>query len=448
MLTPEEVAAWRPEPWRAAAGNELRSARTRMEDAGQWHPEQLLGRRWSIGCVALEVTQRCNLDCTLCYLSDMSEAVHDVPLPELFRRIDAIAATYGPGTGVQVTGGDPTLRRPADLVAIVAHLRERGLRPTLMTNGIRASRALLAMLAEAGLRDVAFHVDTTQQRPGFDTEVALNTIREDYIHRTRGLPLTVFFNTTVHDGNFLDIPDLVRFFVAHSDAVKVASFQLQADTGRGVAGGRIACISRDSVAGKIAEGAGSPVQFVSGIGHRACNAYAVTLVAAGRAHCITDDAALTTQVLGATAALPFDHTPIVRRVSRLLRWGLRHPDFLRCGGVWGLRKLWRMRRDLLAARGRVHRLGFFIHDFMDACHLEADRVAACAFMVATADGPVCMCLHNAHRDTFITRPFQVNAEPGERLWDPLTGSGAPRKHVPPKGRRKQSGARQNLWPHS
>jgi molybdenum cofactor biosynthesis enzyme MoaA len=409
-----------------------------MEEAGQWHADQLLGRRWSIGCVALEVTQRCNLDCTLCYLSDMSEAVHDVPLPELFRRIDAIAATYGPGTGVQVTGGDPTLRRPVDLVAIVAHLRERGLRPTLMTNGIKASRSLLAMLAEAGLRDVAFHVDTTQRRPGFGTESALNAIRQDYINRARGLPLTVFFNTTVHAGNFREIPNLVRFFVAHGGAISVASFQLQADTGRGVAGGRATCITRDTVAAKIAEGLRTPVRFLSGIGHHACNAYAATLVAAGHAHCITDDAVLTAHALSATAAQPFDHTPMLRRAGRLLRWGLKHPDFLRRGGAWALRTLWRMRRDLLTSGGQVHRLGFFIHDFMDACHLEPDRVAACAFMVATAEGPVSMCLHNARRDSFITQSFQLEGQSETRLWDPLTGTVGPRRHIPPKGRRKRS----------
>lgn len=318
MLGSKEFAAWRPDPSRARGGDALRAARTRMERAGQWHPNQLLGRRWSIGCVALEVTQRCNLDCTLCYLSELSEAVHDVPLAELFRRIDAIAATYGPGTGVQVTGGDPTLRRPADLVALVGHLRLRALRPTLMTNGIKATRTLLATLAAAGLRDVAFHVDTTQKRPGFSSEAALNAVREDYLLRTRGLPLTVFFNTTVHDGNFDELPELVRFFVTHSDMVRVASFQLQAETGRGVAGRRSIDISRDSVAAKVAEGAGTPMPFISGIGHRGCNAYAVTLVAGGRVHCVTDDAALTSQALDATAALPFDHTPALRRIGSLL----------------------------------------------------------------------------------------------------------------------------------
>jgi MoaA/NifB/PqqE/SkfB family radical SAM enzyme len=88
-----------------------------------------MGRRWSIGCVALEITQRCNLDCTLCYLSDHSEAVQDLPLEAVFRRIDSIRAHYGADTDVQITGGDPTLRRRDELVAIVRRVRERGMRP-------------------------------------------------------------------------------------------------------------------------------------------------------------------------------------------------------------------------------------------------------------------------------------------------------------------------------
>src|SRR6266496_4038251 len=121
---------------------------------------QVLGRRSTIGCVALEITQRCNLDCTLCYLSESSETVHDAPLDALFRRIDRISELYGPGVGVQVTGGDPTLRKRAELVAIVRRISERGLRPSLFTNGIKATRGLLTELTEAGLFDVACHVDT------------------------------------------------------------------------------------------------------------------------------------------------------------------------------------------------------------------------------------------------------------------------------------------------
>ncbi|MFM9967801.1 MAG: radical SAM protein, partial [Burkholderiales bacterium] len=98
------------EPDRGAGADHapLASARQRMRDAGLWNDAQHLGRRFAIGCVALEITQRCNLDCTLCYLSESSEALKDLPIEEIYRRIDMIRSQYGPGTDVQITGGEPT----------------------------------------------------------------------------------------------------------------------------------------------------------------------------------------------------------------------------------------------------------------------------------------------------------------------------------------------------
>ena len=165
-------------------------------------PNQYLGNRKSIGCVALEITQRCNLDCTLCYLSEHSEDVRDLPLAEIYKRIDQIVERFGVGTNIQVTGGDPTLRDHDELVAIVRRIRQRGMNPTLFTNGILASRKLLGRLAEAGLCDVAFHVDTTQERKRngqmITDEADLNKTREQYLERAKGLPLKVIFNTTAH----------------------------------------------------------------------------------------------------------------------------------------------------------------------------------------------------------------------------------------------------------
>jgi 7,8-dihydro-6-hydroxymethylpterin dimethyltransferase len=161
--------------------------RRRLQDIGGWTPEQIAGKRWNIGCVALEITQRCNLDCTLCYLSDASEAVKDVPLQEVFRRIEMIYQHYGENTDVQVTGGDPTLRNQAELVQIVQRITARGMRASLFTNGIRATRVLLAALSEAGLTDVAFHVDLTQQRKGYGSETELNVVREHYYRTRAGL---------------------------------------------------------------------------------------------------------------------------------------------------------------------------------------------------------------------------------------------------------------------
>ena len=75
--------------------NALENTRKRM---GQFFKgNQILGRKGTIGCVSLEITQRCNLDCSLCYLSESSALVNDMPIEELYRRLDEIFNVYGPG---------------------------------------------------------------------------------------------------------------------------------------------------------------------------------------------------------------------------------------------------------------------------------------------------------------------------------------------------------------
>jgi molybdenum cofactor biosynthesis enzyme MoaA len=393
-----------------------------MRATGQWHQGQAMGRRWPIGCVALEVTQRCNLDCSLCYLSEHSEAVRDIPLGELFRRIDAIARLYGPDTDVQVTGGDPTLRKRSELVDIVARIRGRGMRASLFTNGVRLKRGLLEELIDAGLVDVAFHVDMTQGRRGYGSEADLNAVRLDYINRARGLPVSVFFNTTVFNGNLSEIADIAAFFVRHSDVVRLASFQLQADTGRGTERARNARITMDQVARWIETGAGARVTFDAvNAGHAGCNRYAMTLVVNGAVHDLFDDRRFIARALAQTADLKFDRTRPLRALGALAGWFIRNPQIWPVGSRWVLGKARVMSRDLVAARGRAHKLSFFIHDFMDACRLEKDRVEACVFMAATADGPVSMCLHNAKRDAFILRPVKLPGDGRTRFWHPLTG---------------------------
>ena len=81
-----------------------------------------------------------------------------------------------------------------------------------------------------------------------------------------------------------------------------------------------------------------------------------------------------------------------------------------------------MKRDLVAAHGRVNKLSFLVHNFMDACSLEKERLDACVFMAATKDGPVSMCLHNALRDNFILDPVPHQKPDGEWYWNPLSGA--------------------------
>ena len=401
--------------------------RQALERQGLFTPHQTATRRWPIGCISLEVTQRCNLDCTLCYLSEHSEAVRDVPLEELFRRIDRIAERYGPNTDVQISGGDPTLRDHDELVQITAYIKLRGLRSSLFTNGILASRVLLVRLRDAGLSDVAFHVDLTQERAGYNSEADLNVLRLQYIERARGLNLSIFFNTTIFDGNANDVPMLARFFSEHSDAVQLVSFQMQAATGRGTLGERPDALTQPNMMQWIERGARTPLNWDALIGgHPSCNRYATALVMdrgeKAKAYDLFADGAFIARVMRETA-----HVPIMRGrpVRAALAWAaavLARPSLALAGLRWLFALLWQARAQIFALRS-ARKISFFIHNFMDAKQLESDRIEACVFMVATSDPDaqafLPMCEFNARRDEFLLRPVMLaDGTP----WQPLPSS--------------------------
>ncbi len=133
-----------------------------------------MGRCWAVGCVALEVTQRCNLDSTLCDLSESSEAVKDMPLAELIRRIGMIREHYGPGTDVQITGGEPTLKRRGELVEVVRHARAA----TFEAERDREARAFLGDERNVGVD----HARRAVQLPEI-----LDFFREDFLAKAPSL---------------------------------------------------------------------------------------------------------------------------------------------------------------------------------------------------------------------------------------------------------------------
>ncbi|MFA5983015.1 MAG: radical SAM protein [Methylococcaceae bacterium] len=401
-LSPTEIQALQPEVLAEQPIDAMAKTQQRLKDVGHWHKGQIAGRRWAVCSVSLEITQRCNLDCTLCYLSEHSEAVKDVPLSELFRRIDSIFAHYGVNTDIQISGGDPTLRKREDLVKLVQRITQLGMRASLFTNGILATRDLLETLSQAGLSDVAFHVDLTQERKGYKTEKALNEIRQKYIDRVRGLPLAIFFNTTVCADNFVEIPDIVKFFSQNTDVVSLISFQLQADTGRGVLRERAQLINQDTIIQKIEQAIDTKLCFDTLVaGHSSCNSYAMAFSINGRFYDFYDDPKFSHALLEATAnaVLPRKN----RRLARQAALGafFKAPQIWWPALCWMGKKLWFARQDLWVARGRVQKMTFVLHNFMDAAKLERERIHSCVFMVATADGPMSMCLYNAKRDQYL-----------------------------------------------
>ena len=101
---------------------------------------------------------------------------------------------------------------------------------------------------------------------------------------------------------------------------------------------------------------------------------------------------------------------------------------------WAVAMAWRRRRALWRARGRAHKLTFFTHNFMDACHLQRERIEACVFMAMTQHGPLSMCAFNAKRDAYLLQPLAT-----------AVGTWQPRRAMPQKAVRWLKGREREAW---
>ena len=123
------------------------------------------GHRRSTCCVLVDVTERCDLGCAVCYASSAPAPGEDPPLEELARRFAALAE-LAPKSNVQLSGGEPTLRD--DLPEVVALGRSFGF-PFFQvnSNGLRlaAEPAYAQKLAATGLSTVFLQFDGATDEP-------------------------------------------------------------------------------------------------------------------------------------------------------------------------------------------------------------------------------------------------------------------------------------------
>jgi uncharacterized radical SAM superfamily Fe-S cluster-containing enzyme len=114
--------------------------------------------------VIIEITQRCNLACPVCY-ADSPTTTPD-PSPAIVRELFQKAAQAAPGSNIQLSGGEPTLRD--DLPDLVGVGRDAGFNfIQINTNGLRLSRerAFVKALKQAGVTSVFLQFD------GIDDEI-------------------------------------------------------------------------------------------------------------------------------------------------------------------------------------------------------------------------------------------------------------------------------------
>ena len=175
----------------------------------------------------LEVTNRCNMSCHLCY-SDANQYCGDVSISEIRRRLVQLLDLTGSPIPVQISGGEPTVRD--DLPEIVSLARGLGYRNIeIITNGINLCRKpdLLPELKEKGVTAVFLQFDGMTKETylairGQDmTEIrhrALEAVRNEHLCCTLAVALT----RGINDG---EVGEIVRFGIENIDTVRAVSFQ-------------------------------------------------------------------------------------------------------------------------------------------------------------------------------------------------------------------------------
>ncbi|MGH9344208.1 MAG: radical SAM protein, partial [Terriglobia bacterium] len=97
--------------------------------------------------------RRCNLACAYC--NEYDDFSKPVPLPELKRRVDRLAALGV--TIITISGGEPLLHPELD--QLIRHIRRRGIIAGLITNGYLLVQARIRELNRAGLDHLQISID-------------------------------------------------------------------------------------------------------------------------------------------------------------------------------------------------------------------------------------------------------------------------------------------------
>lgn len=179
-----------------------------------------------ICCVLLEVTQRCNLHCPVCFAS-AGETGEDLSMEAIDQWYDTLMAAGGP-FNIQLSGGEPTVRD--DLADIIRLGREKGFSYfQLNTNGLRLAEdlAYLQSLVQAGLSNVFLQFDGLTEEPYLALRgKALLTIKQQAIANCRNAGVGVTLVPTIAPGvNLNQVGAILQFAMENMPHIRAVHFQ-------------------------------------------------------------------------------------------------------------------------------------------------------------------------------------------------------------------------------
>jgi radical SAM protein with 4Fe4S-binding SPASM domain len=182
--------------------------------------------------VAWNLTRRCNLACSHCYIAAGAWHTEDAELStdEVFRITDEILAV-NPAPMFVLSGGEPLLRE--DLEDIARYASRAGATVVVGTNGTLLTAARIARLMDAGVTGVAISVDSLDARYHDRFRHGGGALADTLaaVERLRGAELDFIVQTSLTAGNRAEISRIAAW-AADAGAVSFNLYFLVA-TGRG-----------------------------------------------------------------------------------------------------------------------------------------------------------------------------------------------------------------------
>ena len=165
--------------------------------------------------ISWNVTRRCNLECTHCYLPATTRkertaisSAGELTTQEAFQLIDRIASV-NPEVMLILSGGEPLLRE--DIFELSTYASGKGMMVVLGSNGLLINNAAARMMKQSGVSGISISLDSVRPEV-HDTIRSCEGAWESAVAaialcRKEGLSIQI--NTVVTRKNYDEIPELI-----------------------------------------------------------------------------------------------------------------------------------------------------------------------------------------------------------------------------------------------
>ncbi|MDR2873850.1 MAG: radical SAM protein [Methanobrevibacter sp.] len=185
----------------------------------------------------IDVTNRCNLRCPVCFANAaVSKKVYEPSYEEIRKMLRNLRDLKpSPTPAIQYAGGEPTVRK--DIVDLIKLAIEEGFTHTqIATNGIKLSQSLelTQELSDAGLNTVYLQFDGVTEEPYIhNRNKNVLQYKLKAIENCRKADLGIVLVPTIVKGiNNDQIGDIIRFAIKNMDIVHGVNFQPVSFSGR------------------------------------------------------------------------------------------------------------------------------------------------------------------------------------------------------------------------